>query len=82
MALRDPERNFEALWLTFRNRYPFFALRGVDWTKQYQTYRPKVTKKTTDDELFQMVEKSHAAAHALALKVHELAGGGLPQSEG
>jgi hypothetical protein len=34
-----------------------------------------------DDELFQMVEKAHAGAHALALKVHELAGGGLPPSE-
>jgi len=30
-----------------------------------------------DDELFQMVEKSHAAALAVAMKVHELAGGGL-----
>jgi len=35
-----------------------------------------------DDELFQMVEKSHAQAHAAAIKVHELAGGGVPPSEG
>ena len=54
MTLRDPEKNFETFWLTFRNRYPFFALRGVDWTRQYHTYRPKVTKRTTDDELFQI----------------------------
>ena len=54
MTLRDPEKNFEALWLTFHNRYPFFALRDVDWTKQYHTYRPKVTKETTDDELFRI----------------------------
>jgi len=32
-----------------------------------------------DDELFQMVEKAHAQAHAAAMKVHELVGGGLPQ---
>ncbi|HTM52493.1 MAG TPA: hypothetical protein VL175_00605 [Pirellulales bacterium] len=25
-----------------------------------------------DDELFQMVEKAHAQAHAVAMKVHEL----------
>jgi len=31
----------------------------------------------SDDELFQLVEK----AHAVAMKVHELGGGGLP-SEG
>lgn len=50
--IRDPERNFESLWNTFHNRYPFFELRNVDWKKQYDTYRPKVTKKTSDGELF------------------------------
>jgi hypothetical protein len=48
----DPELNFEELWKTFHNRYPFFELRNVDWKKQYDTYRPKVTRLTTDDELF------------------------------
>jgi len=51
-TLRDPELNFEKLWETFQNRYPFFELRNVDWKKQYDTYRPKVTQSTTDDELF------------------------------
>jgi carboxyl-terminal processing protease len=50
--LRDPELNFEKLWETFHNRYPFFDLRNVDWKKQYDAYRPKVTSLTTDDELF------------------------------
>jgi hypothetical protein len=49
---RDPEKNFEELWQTFNNRYPFFELRNVDWKKQYDTYRPKVTSRTTDEELF------------------------------
>ncbi|WP_318610798.1 S41 family peptidase [Mesorhizobium sp. BAC0120] len=48
----DPERNFECLWNTFHNRYPFFELRKVDWEKQYDTYRPAVTKTTSADELF------------------------------
>jgi hypothetical protein len=52
MIDRDPEKNFEELWETFRNRYPFFELRNVDWKKQYDTYRPKVTNQTSDDELF------------------------------
>ena len=52
MFVHDPEKNFEAFWRTFHDRYPFFALRGVDWNAQYRTYRPKVTKTTTDDELF------------------------------
>lgn len=52
MIIRDPEKNFEELWETFHNRYPFFELRNVDWKKQYDTYRPKVTRETSDDELF------------------------------
>jgi len=36
-----------------------------------------------DDELFQLVEIAHAQALAVAVKVHELVGGGgLPPSEG
>jgi Peptidase family S41/Tricorn protease C1 domain len=53
--IRDPERNFEELWRTFHDRYPFFALRGVDWNRQYDTYRPTVTTKTSDDELFALL---------------------------
>ena len=52
MIVRDPERNFEALWRTFYNRYPFFKLRNVDWKTQYHTYRPKVTPRTTEHQLF------------------------------
>jgi C-terminal processing protease CtpA/Prc len=52
MIIRDPERNFEFFWETFHNRYPFFELRHVDWKKQYETYRPKVTNKTSESELF------------------------------
>ena len=52
MLNRDPEKNFEELWQTFNNRYPFFEERNVDWKRQYETYRAKVTSKTGDDELF------------------------------
>src|SRR5262245_66518435 len=52
MLDRDPEKNFEELWKAFHNRYPFFKLRKVDWKKQYDTYRLRVTSETSDDELF------------------------------
>ena len=55
--MSDPRRNFEELWQTFRNRYPFFKLRNVDWKKQYDVYRPKVTPDTTDDELFEILSQ-------------------------
>jgi carboxyl-terminal processing protease len=55
MLNRDPEKNFEEFWQTFNNRYPFFEVRKVDWQKQYETYRAKVTSETSDDELFDIL---------------------------
>ena len=55
MIDRDAEKNFEKLWETFYKRYPFFDLRKVNWTRQYKTYRPKVTTYTTDEELFDVL---------------------------
>jgi carboxyl-terminal processing protease len=52
---KDPEANFEELWQTFHKRYAFFKLREVDWKKQYETFRPKVTKETSDEELFRIL---------------------------
>ena len=55
VQLSIQEENFEALWKTFHERYAFFKLRGVDWQAQYKTYRPKITKDTSDDELFKVM---------------------------
>jgi hypothetical protein len=52
---RNPENNFERLWRTFHRRYPFFGLRGVDWKRQYEIHRPRVTGQTTDKELFNIL---------------------------
>jgi carboxyl-terminal processing protease len=78
MATRDPEKNFETLWRTFDDRYPFFELRKVDWNKQYDIYRPKVTRDTSDDELFdifcQMLDPLHDGH--VELKAEALGKGG------
>lgn len=55
MVNRDPEKNFESLWRTFYRRYPFFELRGVDWKRQYEIHRLRVTNQTTDKELFDIL---------------------------
>jgi Peptidase family S41/Tricorn protease C1 domain len=57
MTVRDPEKNFESLWKTFHDRYPFFKLRNVDWQRQYDSYRPRVTRDTSDDELFDIFRR-------------------------
>ena len=48
----NAEKNFEELWKTFFDRYPFFNLRNVDWNEQYDIFRPKVTSTTGEDDLF------------------------------
>ena len=48
----DPEYNFEVLWETFKDHYAYFELRNVDPIKMYKTYRPRITSKTTEVELF------------------------------
>jgi carboxyl-terminal processing protease len=63
MIIRNPEKNFKELWRTFHNRYPFFKLRNVNWKEQYNTYRPKVTRETSDDELFDIFCKMLAPLH-------------------
>lgn len=51
----DPEHNFDVFWETFHQRYPFFEIRNTDWDEQYRLFRPKVTKDTSDDELFDIL---------------------------
>ena len=51
-GLSAPEKVFEELWGVFNDRYAFFKLKEVDWKAQHRKHRPRVTAKTTDDELF------------------------------
>lgn len=55
MSSHDPVKNFDVFWNTFNNRYPFFKLRNVDWDAQYKKYRPLVSGKTSDAELFDIL---------------------------
>jgi len=46
-----PVETFDVFWHTFAENYPFFAQRGIDWRRVYDTYRPQVTATTTDAQL-------------------------------
>ena len=47
-----PLANYDVLWTTFAENYPFFELHGVDWDAVDRQFRPLVASKTTPDELF------------------------------
>lgn len=51
----EPEKNFEYLWQTFDRNYAIFGAKNVDWNALYKIYRPRVTSKTSDDELFDIM---------------------------
>jgi hypothetical protein len=53
--LSKPEQNFEYLWHLFDKKYPTFEEKQIDWDASYISYRNKVTSKTTDIELYQLL---------------------------
>jgi tetratricopeptide (TPR) repeat protein len=53
--LRDPITNFDALWKMFDRNYGSFTPKRIDWDLLYRVYRPKVTSRTSDDELFEIM---------------------------
>jgi hypothetical protein len=60
-----PLYNFDVFWTTFDEQYPFFEIRGVDWRKVRDTYRPRISNETTAEQLFgilkSMIEPLHDA---------------------
>ncbi|MGV4924581.1 S41 family peptidase [Streptomyces sp. BHT-5-2] len=62
---RDPRTVFDVFWQTFAENYPFFRAKGIDWNAMRDRYRPRITARTTDAELFAvlraMIEPLHDA---------------------
>ncbi|MEU9116187.1 S41 family peptidase [Streptomyces sp. NPDC048483] len=61
----DPRAVFDVLWQTYAENYPFFRAKKIDWTAVRDRYRPRITARTTDGELFAvlrtMIEPLHDA---------------------
>ncbi len=53
----DPMYNFESLWHTFNEQYAYFETRKIDWQAIKEKYRSKITKNTSDLELFYILEE-------------------------
>jgi hypothetical protein len=51
------EATFDVLWQTYFEHYPFFAMKEVDWEAVRREYRPQVTADTTDEELFEILQR-------------------------
>ncbi|AEL28131.1 S41 family peptidase [Cyclobacterium marinum] len=51
----SPTNNFEILWNDFDQHYSLFEVRGINWKELYQNYRPQVTDKLSNEELWEIV---------------------------
>ena len=51
---KDPIFNFEVLWNTFQEQYAYFDLREAQWDALYEKYRPQVTAKTDQVDLYKI----------------------------
>jgi len=52
----DPVHNFESIWHTFNEQYCAFDKRGVDWMMIYKKYRSQVSSRTSEMDLFIIIE--------------------------
>jgi Peptidase family S41/Tricorn protease C1 domain len=57
----DPVYNFNVFWQYFRENYPSFELRNIDWDAMRRTYQPRIKPGMSEKEFFavlgEMVEK-------------------------
>ncbi|MEL6810806.1 MAG: S41 family peptidase [Bacteroidota bacterium] len=55
--INDPEFNFEVMWKTFDDHYAYFQLRKIDWDHMYKKYRPMITSRTSEVELYRIMDE-------------------------
>ena len=54
-VVNEPEKNFDHLWQSFDRYYSNFECKDIDWKELYYFYRAKVTPRTTNRELFEIM---------------------------
>ena len=50
-----PLTNFDVFWTTYKEHYPFFELKGIDWDAVRAEVRPRITEATRPEELFDLL---------------------------
>ena len=50
-----PTNNFEDFWKTFDTHYGLFEVKGVDWKKVHDEFRPRVSDQMADGELYNVL---------------------------
>lgn len=53
----DPVSVFESCWQFYDRQYPYFELKGIDWDQVYDTYRPRISSETSDQQLAEILNE-------------------------
>lgn len=53
----NPIDNFNYFHNTFNEKYALFDIKNIDWDSIYNCYSVKISEKTTDDELFSILQE-------------------------
>lgn len=51
----DPLENFDYLWNEIDKKYSYFEMKNIDWNQIKDKYRSKLTSKSTEEELFEVL---------------------------
>ncbi|MCQ8186476.1 S41 family peptidase [Parvularcula maris] len=78
----DPEADFDAFWTLYDERYALFEVKGVDWDKVYDVYRPQVSENTTRAELFSVFESVTDLLNDVHVTVRDTEAGRFARSGG
>lgn len=55
-----PQMAFDVFWTTFREHYPFFEMKSVDWNDVKSSAASRITPATTDEELYDLLVEAMA----------------------
>ncbi len=78
----DPEAAFEAFWTLYDEHYALFGIKRVDWDAVYTVYRPRVTEKTSRDQLFDLFSEVIDLLNDVHVSVRDEHDGDLSRSGG
>ena len=51
----NPEENFESMWSEFDQLYGLFRIKNMDWDSVYQVYRPQISARSSETELYNVL---------------------------
>ncbi len=55
LATDEPLANFDYLWDEVNNKYSYFETKNIDWQQIKNKYRPMLSEKSTNEELFNVL---------------------------